>query len=166
MIAMQEVQGMPENLLTFIGLILAAIGLLFTGIQINQNTKLQRARFITDVLEMYLNDKEIRKAFYQIDYGRFHFDSDKFILSEEEQWVDHLLFTLDLIGRIVDLGALNAKELDALTFEILRIMDNPEIRKYLEWLASEYKGRTHVSPYHNAQKLADQLRKRVRAYKY
>jgi hypothetical protein len=38
-------------------------------------------------------------------------------------------------------------------------MDNPEINKYLKWLASEYEERSHVTPHSDAQYLAEQLRK-------
>ncbi len=70
-----------------------------------------------------------------------------------------LLYTLDVIGCIVHLGALTARELNILAFQVLRVMDNPEINKYLKWLASEYEERSHVTPHSDAQYLAEQLRK-------
>ena len=151
-----------KDLLTLIGLALAAVGLIFTGFQIRLNTRLQRARFIMDVINLYFGDKDVRKAFYAIDYNQFSFDENKIVLSDEEQYVDRLLYTLDLIGRIVDLGALTPRELDVLAFQVLRVMDNGEIQKYLKWLASEYKGRSHVTPHHDAEFLAEQLRKALK----
>jgi len=92
-----------KDLLTLIGLVLTTIGLFFAGFQIRQNTKLQRARFIMDTIELYFSDEDVRKAFYAIDYNEFHFDVDHFVLSEQEPDIDRLLYTLDVIGRIVDL---------------------------------------------------------------
>jgi len=65
---------------------------------------------------------------------------------------------LVLTGTVV-LRAISARELDILAFQVLRVMDNPEINKYLKWLASEYEERSHVMPHRDAQYLAEQLKK-------
>jgi len=151
--------GLPlTEILTLIGFLFTIIGLFFTGLQIRQNTKLQRARFLIDIVELYFQDKDIRDVFYQIDYNRFSFDESTFVLGDKEQAVDRLLYTLDAIGRIVELGALTPQEIDVLAFQILRVMDNKGIQDYLAWLTGEYENRSHVPPHRDAQRLAERLR--------
>jgi hypothetical protein len=117
------------------------------------------AQITIDIIELYFQDKDIREVFYQIDYNRFSFDKNTFVLGDKEQAVDHLPYTLDAIGRTVELGALTPQEIDVLAFQILRVMDNKGIQDYLTWLTDEYKNRAHVPPHRDAQRLAERLRR-------
>jgi len=99
------------DVLTAISTILAAIGLVFAGLQLRQNALVQRAQFLLDITERYFEDSDVRRFYYKLDYREFTFkdssvqefyykldckdfdpDFKKFIGSDEERWLDQLIY--------------------------------------------------------------------------
>src|SRR6476660_3725975 len=94
------------NLLTFIGLIATACGLIFTGRQLRNGIRVQRAQFLLQTTERYFKDADVRKLYYDVDYHRFELrftnneprefrrnskEFQLFLGSEEERLLDALL---------------------------------------------------------------------------
>jgi hypothetical protein len=76
--------------------------------------------------------------FYRLDYGQFLFDPTTFCGSADELMLDHLVYTFDVIGRVVRMGALTTSEAQVFAFQASRVLRNPEVDKYLAWLDNEY----------------------------
>lgn len=146
------------DILTIVGFIFTIISLVFAGVQLRRNTSVQRAQFLLDITERYFRDSEIRKFFYDLDYRNFTLDFQKFIGSDEERWLDSLLYTFDVIGQMVKTGVVTREEVDVIGFQASRVLRNPEVQKYLEWLDGEHKreGRTERA-HDDARFLAETL---------
>lgn len=141
------------DIVTALGFFAAAFGLLFTGRQLRESTKVRRARFLLDATDRYFADSEVRRLYYDIDYGRFEIEFDTqgepatftrrdgkpqpFIGSAEERYLDSLLYTLDSIGRIVEIGALDSKEAKLFAFQASRVFHDPHVEQLLKWLDGE-----------------------------
>jgi hypothetical protein len=136
------------DILTLIGFVLTLAGLYFAIVQLRRNTRIQRAQFLMDATERYFSDSEVRKFYYKIDYNDFKFELDKFMGSDEERWLDSLLYTFDIIGRMVKMKVLTANEVDILAFQASRVLRNSEVGKYLNWLNGEYKEEGRPIPAH------------------
>jgi hypothetical protein len=130
----------------------AAVGLILTAIQLRHGILVQRAQFLLDATKRYFADTHVRRLYYDVDYERFHITflngepntvqragqpAKPFVGSDEERWLDSLLYTFDVIGRIVELGALSASEVSIFAFQAARVFRNTDIANLLRWLDKE-----------------------------
>jgi hypothetical protein len=136
------------DFLTIIGFAFTLIGLIFAVIEIRRNTRVQRAQFLLEFTERYFSDSDVRKFYYKLDYNEFELDFDKFIGSNEERWLDSLIYTYDIIGRLVKMKVLNTEEVDIIAFQASRVLKNSEVIKYLNWLDEEYVQEGRPAPAH------------------
>lgn len=155
----------PADALTLIGFVFTVTALVFTGFQLRRNSLVQRAQFLLSATERYFADSEVRRLYYDIDYGQFTIQfndhepatfcrrgspAKAFIGSDEERWLDNLLYTFDTIGRIVELRMLSWKEASIFAFQAVRVFQNATIQKYLEWLGNERRKFGGELPTHRA----------------
>ena len=145
------------------GFIATTIGLLLNVVALRRTLKVQRLDYLYRVTHDLFADSEFRRFFYQLDYGRFTFDADSFRESDAELHLDRLLYTYDLIGRLIRNGVVNVSDVSNVSFEISQICTNAEVRRYLDWLETEYKthGRNSRNvrsrPFDNAQWLFERV---------
>ena len=141
---MSSLQWNPEigvgDLLTLLGFTFTIASLIFAGLQLRRNMATQRAQFLLDFTERYFSDSDVRKFFYKIDYGEFKLDFNQFIGSDEERWLDSLLYTFDVIGRMIKMRVVSVEEVDIIGFQASRVLRNPEVKEYLKWLDGEHRG--------------------------
>lgn len=143
------------DLISGIGLLAAACSLVFAGYQLRLNRRTSRMQFLLDITDRYFGDAELRAFYYQLDYNQWRFDPDTLPLSPEEPHLDHLIYTFDLIEQLIGRGALSEDEVSILGFQALRVLNNPEVERYLEWLDGEYERCGRSTPAHaGARKLA------------
>jgi hypothetical protein len=132
--------------------LVASVGILLAYLELRRNTRVQRGQFLMDVTERYFADSEARRLFYDIDYNQFeiHFiggrpatvvrgnqEGHPFIGSEEERSLDNLLYTFDVIGRLVELDSLSMKEAEIFAFQAKRVLRNESVQQYAEWVNGE-----------------------------
>ena len=145
------------------GFIATTIGLLMNALQLRRTTKVQRLDYLYRITHDLFADQDFRRFFYQLDYGRFKFDAESFRESDEELHLDRLLYTYDLVGRLIRNGVVELTDISNVSFEISQISSNPEVRLYLEWLETEYETHGKNSkplrsrPFDNAQWLFEQV---------
>jgi hypothetical protein len=142
-----------------IGLSLTVFGLIFAGVQLRQNNIARRAEILLSIIDRYFSNQDERSFFYKLDYGQFVFDPKNFGKGNaEETMLDSILYNLDVVGRMLRLGAISQEEVKVLVFEVHRIMMNSEVQKYLKWLESEYE---HIGldtvPFQDARYLSERL---------
>ncbi len=101
--------------------------------------QVNRARFLFDLLKWYLDDSDLRRMFYRLDYNHWTFDPRTFPMSEDEPWIDHILYIFDIVDHFVELGVIRDDEIPIIGFEASRVLKNPEIMSYLTWLDNEYR---------------------------
>lgn len=136
-----------EQIFTLFGFIAAVISLIFAAREVRRNTLAQRAGFLLTLTERYFADNEIRKFYYQIDYHHFIFDLKSFVGSDEERWLDTLLYTFDVIGSLVRMNGVTINEVKIFAFQASRVLNNPEVKKYLAWLDEQYRreGKAYIA---------------------
>jgi len=142
------------NVAQLVSAAVALIGVLVGLRQLQRYIRVQRAQFLLATTERYFGDQEVRRLYYDIDYGRFEITFEKgvpvkvtrgdsqpkdFIGGDEERLLDSLLYTFDTIGRIVKVGALSRKEARVFAFQAKRVLSNSAVRKYLDWVNEQRK---------------------------
>ena len=127
--------------LIVLGPFVTALGLFLTFIQLRRNWRVQKAQFLSTINKDFFEDSDFRKFFYKIDYREFKFDEKKIDIfqgSDDERHLDALLYQYNLLGQLVRMKLLKIEELEFIAFEIVRIFDNDDVKKYLAWLDKEY----------------------------
>jgi len=120
------------------GLLLAAIGGIFlTYRQIKESHKTQKATFFKDLYSTMFADRDIREAYYQIEYNEFVYDL-KFHGSDNEKLIDRLLSFIDLVCDLYAQRIISEHEMSFFRYEFTRIYDNDNVRRYLSFLESFY----------------------------
>jgi hypothetical protein len=115
------------------------------------------------LLDSYFGDKELRTIYYRIDYEKFKFD-DSFSGSEEEPYVDRLIYFFDTVGWLVKKGRLTMDEVSLIAYQAQRVLRNPEIQRYLEWLDGEHRNDGRPIPAHrDARELAEAISRSMRS---
>jgi hypothetical protein len=145
------------DFLTLFGFALTATSLFFAGVGLRRNARLQRAQYLLNITDRFFGDNDVRRFFYRLNYNQFVFDQEKFQHSDDERWLDSLLYTFDLIGRMVSMGILTINEVEIIAFQASRVLDNPEVKKYLDWLEPGYKDIIGRRAHEDARLLADKL---------
>jgi hypothetical protein len=145
------------DILILFGFIFTIAGLIFTVREIGRNTRVQRAQFLLEITERYFGDPEVRKFYYKIDYDQFKFDREKFLGTDEERWLDSLIYTFDIIGYLLRIGVLSKEEVSILAFQASQVLRNSEVIKYLKWLDDEYKGLDRPTPAHSDARYLAQI---------
>jgi hypothetical protein len=127
------------DVLTVIGVTFTFIAVVAAVRGIRHNQAVERGRFLSEIMDRLFRDDNVRKFWYQLDYAQWRFDKNTFPGSEEERWLDHLLYQFALVGRLVKLKVISEEEVMAIGFEAARVLtDNSEVREYLEWLKEQY----------------------------
>ena len=161
------------DLLVAISLAVAAIGLGMNWSALRRNRELERVDLALSLIGRLLDDSEVRKFFYKIDYDKFRFSTDsleEFKGSADERNLDALLYQYDYLSRMVRRGLVKVDDVEFLLFEMIQVMKNDNVVSYLTWLDLEYKRHgnleknARVRPHDDARWLVDSLRngRRVR----
>lgn len=139
-------QWSPEikigDLLTVIALLLTAAALAFTGYQIQQGRLASRHQFLFATMDRYFRDAGTRAFYYRLDHTEqpfsWKFDRVTFLGSADGAHLDYLLQTFALIEQMIAASVLKPSDVKLLGFEALRVIENAEVKKYLEYLDSDY----------------------------
>jgi hypothetical protein len=116
-----------------------------------------RAQLVAQTLKEFSGNADMQAAFYLLEYSDFVYD-DSFHGSELERKIDHLLRHFSNLALAWQAGLLSKKDVLPVQYYVLRIMQNPEIRRYMEFLenwASVAGAAQH--PYIVLGKLANEL---------
>jgi hypothetical protein len=164
----------PGDVMTFLAFLVAGISVFFLAQQIKASAKqaneaaaAQRGRFLLDVVNRYFDDPGMRRLYVKLDTKQFRFsDPVDYMGSPDAEAISRMLYTFDTIAHLVDLGVLSLEDVAIMGFRITRMLDDPEIRKVLEWLDSDYLRQRGPSHSHGpARKLAQQLADRKLEYR-
>lgn len=143
-----------------VGDIFTALGVWFAYYQLRRGVRQERAQFLMELTERYFADNDVRKFYYELENGRFVFDTQKFAGSDQERWLDQLIYTFDVIGWAVKTKSLTPSEAEIFAFQALQVLKNVEVIKYLVWLDEEYARQGRPVPAHkDAKFLVETLNK-------
>jgi hypothetical protein len=140
------------------GLCLTAGSIVFAGWQFRQSRLTSQSEFLFKIVTWYLDDVQVREFFYKLDYNMWVFDARTFPGSPEEPLVDKTLLVFDLLGDLVEKKRIQGVP-EILAFRSSRVLHNPQIAKYLQWLDEDYAAMGHRDPaFARARRLADRVR--------
>jgi len=140
-----------------VSLLIAACAFGINVYQTNLNNKLGRAKIVSDCLHTFMDDDMMHDAFYTIEYENFTYNGG-FHDSDEERKIDKLLRHFSNLALMWQNGLLNLEDIHPVQYFILRVLNNSEIEKYLnfieEWSES---ANTGAHPYSSLIKLKEPL---------
>jgi hypothetical protein len=137
--------------------IFAASALALNILQSRRTNSQARATLVAGSLKDFANDKDIQRAFYSIEYDKFTY-SESFHDSEEERDIDKLLRNFANLAILWKSGLLSIEDLRPAQYYILRVMKNPDILKYMDFMENFLKRSTNGQhPYAVLGELCDIL---------
>jgi hypothetical protein len=161
------IEAMPHSLqlvllvIPAISTILAAAALLLNIYQARRTNGQARRALVAESLKGLTDDKEVQRTFYSIEYGEFLYSAD-FHKSERERQLDKLLIHFANLALSWKSGLLTTGGLQPVQYYILRVMRDPAVLKYMEFLESwKEQARVGPHPYPALLALSDQLSKAV-----
>ena len=156
----QELPKFLQLLLIFlpaISLFIAALALILNWNQSRLNGNLTRAKIISDFIRTFLGDEKMQSAFYKIEYDDFEY-SVEFHGSDTEKEVDALLRHFSNIALMWENKILRIKDIRHVEYFLTRVLSNPEIIKYINFLESwSQNAKTGKHPFVNLKKLIKAL---------
>lgn len=137
-------------------LVLTFLGLLFTGFQLMQTKKINRASLVKELYFTLYNDQELREIFYKIEWSNYN-TSDRLKLEgdEEEHKVDKLLSFFDIICNMYYRGVLTKKDMTVFSYEMIRVYKHPAVQEYFDFLSDWQKAQNIGESYVNFKKYGE-----------
>jgi hypothetical protein len=114
--------------------VFAAVGLLLTFQQLRRTNAQARAGLVSECLKSFAEDEGIQRAYYAIEYSKFQYN-DEFHGTDLERDIDKLLNHFSNIALAWQAGLLNIRDVRPIRYFVLRVTRDPEIRKYLAYMA-------------------------------
>jgi hypothetical protein len=114
--------------------VFAAVGLLLNFYQSRRTNAQDRAALVADCLKRFAEDADIQRAFYEIAYPKFQYNAG-FPGSGYERDIDKLLRHFSNIALAWQAGLLSIHDIRPIQYYMLRVVRNPEIKKYLDFVA-------------------------------
>ena len=122
-------------------LIVTAIGIIFTGMQLKQTKDINRAILVKELYLFFYKDKAIREIFYKIEWSNYSLDERMKLDTKEEQQVDALLSFFEVICDMFYRKVLTKDDLKIFDYEMYRTYEHPGVQEYLEFLEEWQKER-------------------------
>jgi hypothetical protein len=140
-----------------LGALFAAFGLLLNVQQSRKTNAQARAALVTSCLKGFAEDEEIQKTFYAIEYSEFQYN-EGFHESPQEREIDKLLRHFANLALAWQAGLLSTVDVQPVQYYVLRVMRDPEIKKYLAFIA-RWSQETGIDehPYAVLTKLSEKL---------
>jgi hypothetical protein len=113
--------------------LIAAVGLFLNWWQLRLGAIRKRAEFIVSVFNQYVTDPLASDIYYEIEYGRFHYNKD-FHRSENERKLDRLLSYFEKIAALYEIGTITLHDLELVRYDFLRIYQNASVQEYFKTL--------------------------------
>jgi hypothetical protein len=116
-----------------LGTLIALIGGAIALQNLRLNARTNKSKFIVDLTESIIKDKEVTDFWYRLDYDDWKFDLTNFRRSAEERHIDILLSRCAVIGQVLRAGSVSKADLTNIFILIRQVFSNEEIRNYLRF---------------------------------
>jgi hypothetical protein len=131
------------DLLMAVLLLLTAIGLFLTLIQMKNNERQKRAEFLIDLYKHLISDNDMMDIYYKIEYGEFQY-SEKIHNSPDEIKLDKLLGLFENIARLYFMKNITMNDLEVFSYMFLVVYENESVKQYFQALDEEFDKRVEV----------------------
>jgi hypothetical protein len=112
---------------------IAAVGFFYVVKTYRSNSRTNRAKFVFDLTESFLKEKELREFWYRLDYDSWKFILNIFRHSQDERLLDTLLYKFVVIGRMLRSGAISVQDIEGLFVMCRQTFGNHEVQDYLRF---------------------------------
>ena len=120
--------------------IVGLIGVFIAYKQFRRGKIYQQLQTARDLQQEFLSNENRIRFIYKLDYEHqengWRFNPDSFRHSEEERYLDSLLYFFSFVGLLTKQRELSSSNLIWLRSWAKIILDNNEVLRYLEWLKS------------------------------
>lgn len=127
-------------LLGLVGVVFAYFQLRLAKVNSRETARSTKARFVLDLNKWFNEDEKEKAFFYRLDYSKsssaFTFKPEEFPHSEEERYLDTILYKLSHVGALLSSGVVTREDLTWVKFIAAATLRNKQVQKYLEWLKS------------------------------
>src|ERR1041385_6053013 len=103
------------DLIQFVALLIASLGLFLNLIQLKIANRQKRAEYIINLYNQSALDKDVLDIYYKIEYGEFRYDHE-FHRSPEEIKLDKLIDMYDNIAKLYRLGNFTLRDLSYVAY--------------------------------------------------
>ena len=121
-----------------LGSVVALVALVFACWQFWQKARVERARFLVEMANLLMDNKEAENIFYTILEGAFKFNPPAQLPRNTEKAIDTLLFQLNLIGHLLKMKIINRKDVGFFKKEAETVLLNDEVRKYMSSMGESW----------------------------
>jgi hypothetical protein len=112
-------------------MLIAAVGIYYAVKTYRINSRTNRAKFVFDLTESFLKEKELREFWYRLNYNTWTFVLNSFRHSQDERLLDTLLYKFVVIGRMLRSGAIGVEDIEGLFVMCRQTFSNHEVHDYL-----------------------------------
>ncbi|SMM99415.1 hypothetical protein SPONL_563 [uncultured Candidatus Thioglobus sp.] len=141
--------------------LIGAIAFVLNVRQTTLNNKICKAKIVSESLYIFMDDNTMCQAFYKIEYGNFSYGSN-FHGSKEEKEIDKLLRHFSNIALMWQEGLLSLSDIRPIQYFILRVVNDPEIIKYLLFINQwSNNANTDSHPYLALNKMSKELNEKI-----
>ena len=120
--------------------LLGLLSIYFAYRQLRFGQRAQQTQIAIQLHDDFFNAPELRAFLYRLDYTRgeraWIFKPESFAHSDEEKYLDLLLYKLSFIGTLVRNGDIHVRDLLWLKVETAIVLENKSVLDYLDWLQS------------------------------
>ena len=127
------------DLFNFLLLVATIIAVTLTYRQLKDGFKTQKATFFKELYLAAFTDPDIRDGYHLIEYEQFVYDNDHFQDSKTNEYlIDRLLSFFNVICDLYNQKILTKYEMEIFRYQLLRVYQNPGIRRYVAFLKVFY----------------------------
>ena len=119
-----------SDIISFISLILAIVGVLFGYYQWKKSVRIKKAEYINELTEKIRTDKDIKEIVYVLDYNHQWYTSSFHDCGELERKMDKTLSYFSYICYLYKSHLIQKNEFAFFKYEIERILRNVQIQNY------------------------------------
>lgn len=121
-----------DSLTDWIQILFTTTAGIFALFLFRQSNKEKRNKYVSDILNKFYGDTDIRTIIYSVDSGK-NTKEIKFG-GQFEQQADKTIQYFDYLGYLIKEGELKPKDLRPFKYEIKRVFNNETVQEYIEWL--------------------------------
>jgi hypothetical protein len=129
-----------KDIAAVVSALIAATALLLNWWQLRKNALQRRAEYIVSHFSRYLNDPDMARMFYKLEYSTFTYPED-FHGTGDEIHMDRLLDNYDRLATLYEMGALSFEDLESMDYELITITSNEPLNRYFCVLDAIYEQR-------------------------
>ena len=119
-----------------IGSVVAGVGLMLNVGQSRRAGRQFKLALAAEAIQKFSSDDLMQKAFYQIEYSKFKYDSVHFHGSTLEVEIDRLLRHFATVAMFWKSSLLSVNDTLPIKYHVIRIVGDPEVRKYIDFVNS------------------------------